>query len=68
MSIFLVVASRDDRRWLVNHPYAGPAVFLDMAGAERYVDDIRATGVEYSVVEMPATSSIPQSTASRPSS
>lgn len=52
MSIFLIVARKDGRRWLVSHSYAGPAVFLSEEDAARHVDAIRATGVAYSIVSL----------------
>lgn len=55
MAIFLIIASRDGRHWLVAHLHAGPAVFLSRSAAERHAEAIRASGVSFKIVQVEAS-------------
>lgn len=54
MLLFLIQASRDGRHWLVQHFNAGVAVFHSRSAAERHVESIAASGVNYQILALHA--------------
>ena len=54
MNIYMIMASKGGKAWLVQHAYSGPAIFFDVNEAAVQIEATKATGIEYRVIEMAA--------------
>lgn len=48
--LYAILASKGGERWLVQSRN-GPAIFLSEAEATKHIESIRATGIDYAIVE-----------------
>lgn len=49
--IYLIVGTKDGKKWLVKHAYLGAAVFMTREDAMIHVESNRVAGIEYAIIE-----------------
>jgi hypothetical protein len=52
INLYVILASRDGRTWMIEHSYGGAAIFFTSADASAHAEAIGASGIEYRIVEL----------------
>jgi hypothetical protein len=55
IKLHILLATKDEKRWIVEHSYAGIAVFVSKKDAKKHLESIRAEGVQYEIIDLATT-------------